>query len=148
MAVLPMNEKLLLVEGDDEAWVDTHHGLGESQSGYIPDFHHPRHTHSALEQTVDKLVEMTLDSAPEATPTAPTQLVGMPTEEDSDSDSEPVVDIDEYTEDVKDPVFPLSCTCHVTVTWSLLHRLLHQSRRRPHPPTLRRWGFCVLVRMT
>ena len=31
MAVLPTNEKLLLMEGDDEAWVDTHHGLGESQ---------------------------------------------------------------------------------------------------------------------
>ena len=30
MAVLPTNEKLLMMEGDDEAWVDTHHGLGES----------------------------------------------------------------------------------------------------------------------
>ena len=30
MAALPTNEKLLLMEGDDEAWVDTHHGLGES----------------------------------------------------------------------------------------------------------------------
>lgn len=30
MAALPTNEKLLMVEGDDEAWVDTHHGIGRS----------------------------------------------------------------------------------------------------------------------
>ena len=30
MANMPTNEKLLMVEGDDEAWVDTHHGMGES----------------------------------------------------------------------------------------------------------------------
>ena len=30
MALIPTNEKLLMVEGDDEAWVDTHHGMGES----------------------------------------------------------------------------------------------------------------------
>lgn len=86
MAALPTNEKLLMVEGDDEAWVDTHHGI-------------------ALEHTVDKLVEMTLDSAPEpeATPTAPTPLVGTATMQDSDSDSEPAVDIDEYTGEDEDP---------------------------------------------
>ena len=69
-----------------------------------------RSSHSALEQTVDKLVEMTLDSAPEATPTGPTPLVGTAIAEDSDSDSEPAVDIDEYTEE-EDPVSPPS---HVT----------------------------------
>ena len=60
-----------------------------------------------VEQTVDKLVEMTLDSAPEpeATPTSPTPLVGTATAEDSDSDSEPAVDIDDYTEE-EDPVSP------------------------------------------
>lgn len=71
----------------------------------------------ALEHTVDKLVEMTLDSAPEseATPTAPTPLVGTATIQDSDSDSEPVVDIDEYTGEDEDPVqYPF--TCHMTVT--------------------------------
>lgn len=31
MAVMPTNEKLLMVEGDDEAWVDTHHGIGRSR---------------------------------------------------------------------------------------------------------------------
>ena len=30
MAAMPTNEKLLMVEGDDEAWVDTHHGMGRS----------------------------------------------------------------------------------------------------------------------
>ena len=30
MALVPTNEKLLMVEGDDEAWVDTHHGIGRS----------------------------------------------------------------------------------------------------------------------
>ena len=36
MAVLPTNEKLLMVEGDDEAWVDTHHGLSASHDATCP----------------------------------------------------------------------------------------------------------------
>lgn len=87
MSILPLNEKLLMVEGDDEAWVDTHHGI-------------------AVEQTTEKLVEMTLDSAPQ-TPISeafatPTPLVGKATVEDSDSDSDPVVDIDDYNGEEED----------------------------------------------
>ena len=50
---------------------------------------------------------MTLDSAPEATPTDPTcciPLVGTTTTEDGDSDSEPAVDIEEYDDEDNDPV--------------------------------------------
>lgn len=93
MALLPTNEKLLMVEGDDEAWVDTHHGL-------------------ALEQTTDKLVEMTLDSAPQATPTNSSDLplVGKVTDaEDAESDdSGPVADMEEYDEDLDPAVAPVT----------------------------------------
>lgn len=61
-----------------------------------------------MEQTADKLVEMTLDSAPEATPTDSSSipLVGTATAEgDSDSDdSGPAVDMEEYTGEDEDPV--------------------------------------------
>jgi ubiquitin-like-conjugating enzyme ATG3 len=86
MALLPTNERLLVVEGDDEAWVDTHHGI-------------------ALEQTTDKLVEMTLDSAPAATPTDPSciPLVGTATaDEGEESDGEPAVNMEDYS-DNEDP---------------------------------------------
>ena len=91
---------------------------------------------------------MTLDSAPEAATTGPTPLVGMATAEDSGSDSEPAVDIDEYMGEDEDPVFLPPLMCHVTVTWRLFHRLLHQFRIRVHPLNQRKWGSCVLVRMT
>ena len=32
MALIPTNEKLLMIEGDDEAWVDTHHNIGICRS--------------------------------------------------------------------------------------------------------------------
>ena len=101
-----------------------------------------------MEQTADKLVEMTLESAPEATTTGPTPLVGTATAEDSDSDSEPAVDIDEYIGEDEDPVFLPLLMCHMTVTWPLLHRLLHQLRIMLHPLNQRRWGSCALVHMT
>ena len=68
--------------------------------------------HVALEQTADKLVEMTLESVPKATPTSSTNipLVGTATADDSSSDSEAAVDIEEYVGD-DDPV-----THHVIVT--------------------------------
>lgn len=112
--VLPLNEKLLMMEGDDEAWVDTHHGLGEGKSGEstralgstrTTDFLPP----SVVEQTAEKLVEMTMEAADKKTRPAvassqPTPLVGSATEQDSDSDSEPAVDIDEYQVEDDDPV--------------------------------------------
>ena len=73
----------------------------------------------ALEQTSDKLVEMTLDSAPEATPTDTSSipLVGTVTANDSDSDdSAPAVDMEEYTGEDDDPVqhvMLLSCDIRV-----------------------------------
>ena len=30
MSLIPTNEKLLMIEGDNEAWVDTHHDMGRS----------------------------------------------------------------------------------------------------------------------
>jgi ubiquitin-like-conjugating enzyme ATG3 len=92
MALVPTNEKLLMVEGDDEAWVDTHHGI-------------------ALEQATDKLLEMTLDSAPKTTPTDTSDipLVGTATadEDDKESDDEgPIPDMDDYAEDDDPAVAP------------------------------------------
>ena len=65
-----------------------------------------------FDQTTDKLMEMTLDSAPKATPTDSTSLplVGMATADESDSDSEPAVDMEEFVGD-EDPV---SHDCHMT----------------------------------
>ena len=114
MDVLPLNEKLLMMEGDDEAWVDTHHGLGEGRSGESTsalgltrstDFLPP----SVVEQTAERLVEMTMEAAdkktqPAVASTEPTPLVGTAIEQDSDSDSEPAVDIDEYQVEDDDPV--------------------------------------------
>jgi len=89
MAVLPENEKVIkLDQTDEEGWVDTHHGL-------------------AMEQVQEKVVEMTLEEGKSPASLVPTTvpLVGRGEEgaEDSDSDSEPVVDIDEYKEE-EDPV--------------------------------------------
>ena len=34
MSVLPENEKIIkLDQGDEEGWVDTHHGIGEGEGG-------------------------------------------------------------------------------------------------------------------
>lgn len=102
----------------------------------------------ALEHTVDKLVEMTLDSPPEpeATPTAPTPLVGTATMQDSDSDSEPAVDIDEYTGEDEDPVYTphISHDCHMISG----HRLCCHLRMWLHPLNKKRLEYCVLVLTT
>ena len=62
---------------------------------------------SAMEQVQEKVVEMTLEEGKSPASLVPTTvpLVGRGEEgaEDSDSDSEPVVDIDEYKEE-EDPV--------------------------------------------
>ncbi len=56
------------------------------------------------------------DKATPASVTMPTQLVGR-TQDDSDSDSEPAVDIDEYVEE-EDPVSHLP-VCHFLYSYSL-----------------------------
>ena len=121
MALIPTNEKLLMMEGDDEAWVDTHHGLGRSCDCHVTRLRD--HVITALEQTMDKLVEMTMDSAPKTTPTDPSSipLVGTATaDEDAESDdSGPVADIDDWEGD-DDPV------SHVTLT---LPQLTHHTHR-------------------
>ena len=60
-----------------------------------------------MDQVQEKVVEMTLEEGKSPVPLVPTAvpLVGRGEEgaDDSDSDSEPVVDIDEYKEE-EDPV--------------------------------------------
>ena len=74
---------------------------------------------TALEQATDKLLEMTLDSAPKTTPTDTSDipLVGTATadEDDKESDDEgPIPDMDDYAED-DDPVsHMISHDPHVT----------------------------------
>lgn len=94
MKVIPENEKVINMDGedDDEGWVDTHHGV-------------------ALEQTVEKVSEMTLEGDKEKAPKDEKLKVAMPlvggmgpSADDSDSDSEPALDIEEYElEEGEDP---------------------------------------------
>ena len=60
-----------------------------------------------IEQTTEKLTEMKLEGEKEAAPTQPNTAVplvgGATVEDDSDSDSEPAVDIDDFEEE-EDPV--------------------------------------------
>lgn len=66
---------------------------------------HP-HTSLAVEQVTEKVVEMTLEGDKKATAPVPVvPLVGVVGgADDSDSDSEPAVDIDEYPLEEDDPV--------------------------------------------
>ena len=92
MSVLPENEKIVRLDQDDEeGWVDTHHGL-------------------TMEHMQEKVIEMTLEGAPKpgAAASGPTPsvvpLVGRrDEEEESDSDSEPAVEMEGYEEE-DDPV--------------------------------------------
>ena len=60
-----------------------------------------------IEQTTEKLTEMKLEGEKKAAPTQPNTTVplvgGATVEDDSDSDSEPAVDIDDFKEE-EDPV--------------------------------------------
>ena len=60
-----------------------------------------------IEQTTEKLTEMKLEGEKKAAPTQPNTTVplvgGATVEDDSDSDSEPAVDIDDFEEE-EDPV--------------------------------------------
>ncbi|XP_064394311.1 ubiquitin-like-conjugating enzyme ATG3 [Halichondria panicea] len=91
MRVIPENEKLIQLEGnddEDEGWVDTHHGV-------------------TLDKNVEKMSEMKMDDVKEKTvkvdkPDMPL-VGGMGAEDDdSDTDSGPALDIDDYDLDEGD----------------------------------------------
>lgn len=115
MAVIPENEKVIKLDGDDdEGWVDTHHGISESCGVclvyIVPTQHYIICHMTGIEQTQEKLTEMKLEegekSATPAQPVAAVPLVGgAVVDDDSDSDDEPAVDIDEFNE----PEDPVSC---------------------------------------
>jgi hypothetical protein len=66
---------------------------------------------SDIEQTTEKLTEMKLDGDKESAPAQPATavpLVGVgPIDDDSDSDSEPAVDMEDFTEE-EDPVISIN----------------------------------------
>ena len=105
MSVLPENEKVIKLDQDDEGWVDTHHGISE--------LHHTNvsvltpFASTAIEQMQEKVTEMKLEGEKETVPVKPVSavpLVGGATGlDDSDTDSEPAVDIDDFQEE-EDPV--------------------------------------------
>lgn len=72
---------------------------------------------SGIEQTTEKLTEMKLDGDKETAPAPPATtmpLVGVgPIDDDSDSDSEPAVDMEGFTEE-EDPVISIA-----DLFWSL-----------------------------
>ena len=112
MSVIPENEKVIKLDQDDEGWVDTHHGISESRKilwsveSALSFLSRPS-LDAAIEQAQEKLTEMKLEGEKESAPEQPISAVplvgGATVQDDSDSDSEPAVDIDDFEEE-DDPV--------------------------------------------
>ncbi|XP_003388998.1 PREDICTED: ubiquitin-like-conjugating enzyme ATG3 [Amphimedon queenslandica] len=85
MSVLPENEKVIKLNQDDaedEGWVDTHHGITLDQTG----------------NDDAQMMTLTDEKQKEPTPQTGMQLMGI-NNDDSDSDDEIVMDMDDYEDD-------------------------------------------------